>query len=232
MHKLRVEQSRCGTIKLKHDLAKDGISIGRDRLFSLLRRENLLVKRKKKHSRTTYSNHSYATSPNLIKNLEVAEANQVFVSDITYIRLRKHFAYLFLVSDLYTRKIVGYHLSRDLSSYSAALALRRALLKVAYSDGIIHHSDRGSQYCCHDFKEYLAAHKMQSSMTDDNHVYQNATAERINGILKDEFDLDATFDNFQLAQNCVERSIYIYNNKRAHRSLNLQTPAEAYASAA
>lgn len=236
MASIRSEQPRVGTRKLHNDinlqLKSAGIAVGRDWLFSELRSQGLLVMPKKRYSRTTYSNHSYAVAPNRIKQLQITRPNQVFVSDITYISLERGFAYLFLVTDAYSRKIVGYHLSKDLSHYSAKLALYMAVKDLKRTDGIIHHSDRGCQYCCHEFLELLQYYNMISSMTDESHCYQNAIAERVNGILKDEFDCDAVFANFAQARTFVPAKIDIYNNKRTHWSLGLQTPSAVYSKAA
>lgn len=236
VREVRKNEPRTGTRKLHHRIQPKlhlvGKSIGRDKLFETLRDEEMLVKPKKRFQKTTYSKHSYAVAPNRMKEAIITKPNQAFVSDITYLTLTKGFAYLFLVTDAYSRKIIGYHLSRDLTHYSALLALTMALAKVNNSSNILHHSDRGCQYCCHEFLNSLAAHGMLSSMTDESHCYQNAIAERVNGILKDEFHLDAVFSSFQEAKNIVEHAIFIYNSKRTHWSLKLQTPEEVYAQAA
>ena len=192
-----------------------------------------MVRRKKSFSKTTYSNHDYAVAPNRVKDLEVTAPKQVLVSDITYIRMaRKEFAYLFLVTDRFSRKIMGYHLSRDLTHHSALLALDNAVQKMGDVTGAIHHSDRGCQYCCHEYLRYLDEKQMLASMTDESHCYQNAVAERVNGILKDEFNLDAVFDNFDQMQRAVARAIIVYNTRRTHWSLDLRTPQEVYQQAA
>ena len=233
---IRESEPRCGTRKLHHrilpKLSLKGLSLGRDKLFSLLREHSMLVRKKRSYSRTTYSNHTYAVSENRLKNLFLSGAEEVFVSDITYLRTKKGFVYLFLVTDAYSRKIVGYHVSKDLSHHSAILALSMALERIDDSRGIVHHSDRGCQYCCHDFLGYLREHGMLSSMTDENHCYQNAIAERVNGILKDEFNLDAVFDNFKEVKVVVDRAVWVYNNKRTHWSLNLRTPEVVHEEAA
>ena len=184
--------------------------------------------RKKRYQRTTYSQHSYAVAPNRVKGVKISHPNQVLVSDITYLALPRGFAYLFLVTDAFSRKILGYHVSRDLSHHSALLALDMAVQKIPDPSQMIHHSDRGCQYCCHEFLKYMRSYQIQSSMTDENHCYQNAIAERVNGILKDEFNLDRTFHNFRDASESVTRSIAIYNSQRTHWSLNLATPDEVY----
>lgn len=232
----RVDVPRTGTRKIYHKIAPQmealGVSLGRDKLFHLLREESMLIRPKRRYEKTTYSKHGYAVAPNRLKKSLIEGPNEVFVADITYIRLRQGFAYLFLITDAFSRKIVGHHLSRDLGHYSAVLALEKALEDVADTRGIIHHSDRGCQYCCHDFLSVLGQHGMVPSMTDESHCYQNAIAERVNGILKDEFDLDATFANFTEALQAVESSVEIYNDKRTHWSLGLRTPAEVHREAA
>jgi transposase InsO family protein len=214
--------------RISPQLAEEGILVGRDKLFEVLGERGMLVKTRKSFARTTYSNHSYAVAPNRVKNLNISRPNQVFVADITYIRLRSDFAYLFLVTDLFSRKIIGYHLSSNLRHEGAIAALEMALKDVSETDGIIHHSDRGCQYCCHEFLKALGRYKMTPSMTDENHCYQNAVAERVNGTLKMEFFLDSTFKNKKLASDAVEDAIRIYNTKRTHWSLRLQTPQQVY----
>lgn len=222
----REDQPRLGTRKL-HKVISSQVKCGRDKLFSILRANKMLIERKKRMTRTTYSNHRYAVAPNLIKDIKVTGSNQVYASDITYVSLRKGYAYLFLVTDMCSRKIVGYHLSRDLTHHSALLALRMAISGLNPKD-IIHHSDRGCQYCCHQFLDYLRAHGMRASMTDENHCYQNALAERVNGILKNEFNCDQVFLDLSHAKNHIIRSINTYNHKRIHWSLSLKTPQQVH----
>lgn len=234
---VRGDQPRVGTRKvyaeLKPCLERAKIAVGRDKLFDILRDADELIKPKKSFVKTTYSKHPYAVAPNRLKELEVKAPGEVIVSDVTYLRLeRGKFAYLFLATDLYSRKILGYHVTRDLSHYSACITLERAVRELKSTVGVIHHSDRGCQYCCHEFLEHLKGYGMLSSMTDDNHCYQNAVAERINGILKDEFNLDATFKSFDEVKAAVDRAVRVYNTKRLHFSLGLQTPDEVYAKAA
>ena len=230
---LRAEQPRVGTRKLQRHLAGAGVRIGRDRLFTWLRERNDLVKRKRRGTYTTYSRHGYAVAPNLVTGRVVTAPRQVVVSDITYVRLRHGaFAYLFLVTDLYARTIVGWHVSRDLSHYGALRALQMAVETVGDVAGLVHHSDRGSQYCCHDYLHVLAAHHILPSMTDANHCYQNATAERVNGILKDEFDLDAVFVSHTEVHEAVAQAVHRYNTIRLHGSLAMQTPQQVFDHAA
>lgn len=231
---IREDEPRVGTRKLHHRLQGTGVEVGRDKLFGILRKSGKLVKPKKSYQRTTYSKHGYAVAKNEIKELEIVRPRQVVVSDITYLRMTGgKFCYLFLTTDAFARKIVGYHVSRDLSHYSALLALDMASKALGNTQGIIHHSDRGSQYCCHEYLGHLRGELgMIPSMTDENHCYQNAIAERVNGILKDEFNIDAVFDSVVEAKRAVVKSVHIYNTKRTHWSLNLKTPEEVYAKAA
>jgi transposase InsO family protein len=231
--KVRHAQPRVGTRKLQGHLATASVNVGRDRLFTLLRERGALVQRKRRGTFTTYSRHGYAVAPNRVTNLEVTAPRQVVVSDITYVRLlHGTFAYLFLVTDLYSRHIVGQYLSRDLSHYGALRALHMAAETLGDVAGLVHHSDRGSQYCCHEYLQALAAHRILPSMTNANHCYQNAIAERVNGILKDEFDLDAVFASHTEAEEAVAQAIHHYNTVRRHGSLALQTPQQVFDHAA
>jgi putative transposase len=208
------------------------VPIGRDKMFEILGAHKMLVEPKKSHIKTTYSKHSYAVAPNRIKELTPTAPNQVFVADITYIHTLQGVMYLFLVTDLFSRKIVGYDLRKNLMHHGAIRALEMALEGVVNPVGIIHHSDRGSQYCCHEFLAFLSECGMSPSMTDADHCYQNAVAERVNGILKLELYIDATFRTVTHAQCAVKNAIKIYNTVRTHFSLNLKTPQEVYAKAA
>lgn len=229
----RHAQPRVGTRKLHTHLASVGMAVGRDRLFRWLREDHALVPRKRRGTFTTYSRHGYAVAPNRLKDATITGPGHAVVSDITYLRLeRDRFAYLFLTTDVYSRHIVGWHVSRDLSHHSALQALQQTVATLPTSDGVLHHSDRGSQYCCHEFLRALAAHRLLPSMTDANHCYQNAIAERVNGILKDEFDLDAIFPSILEAQHAVARAVHTYNTRRLHGSLQLRTPAQVFHRAA
>jgi transposase InsO family protein len=230
---VRATQPRVGTRKLQGHLADAGVYVGRDQLNTWLRERNDLVKRKRRGTYTTYSRHGYAVAPNLVTDRVVTAPRQVVVADITYLRLRHGaFAYLFLLTDLYARTIVGWYLSHDLSHYGALRALHMAVETVGDVVGLVHHSDRGSQYCCHEYRRALAAHRILSSMTDANHCYQNAIAERVNGILKDEFDLDAVFASHTEANDAVAQAVYRYNTVRRHGSLALHTPQQVFDHAA
>lgn len=230
---VRQTQPRLGTRKLQHTLAAAGVPVGRDRLFACLRATGQLVPRKRRATQTTYARHRYAVAPNLVTGHPPTAPRQVLVSDITYLRLADGgFAYLFLITDLVARCIVGWHLSRDLSHHAALRALEAACTQLGDTTGVIHHSDRGTQYCCHAYQRALTAARMLPSMTDAAHCYQNAVAERVNGILKDEFDLDAVFPAFAVAHHAVTTAIHTYNTLRPHGSLAMQTPLTVLAQAA
>ncbi|MFY0651082.1 MAG: IS3 family transposase [Cyclobacteriaceae bacterium] len=230
--KERETQPRVGTVKLQKHLADDffklGIKMGRDRLFDVLRTNDMLVRRKKTSFKTTNSYHHFHKYNNLIKDLKITKPNQVWVSDITYIRTVKGFCYLALITDLYSRKIVGYDLSDSLELAGCLRALQKALANARPAVGLIHHSDRGIQYCSKQYVEKLTKKKVKISMTEENHCYENAVAERVNGILKDEFYLDHHFANTNHAKKATKSAISIYNNKRLHLSLNLKTPEKVY----
>jgi putative transposase len=230
---LRVAEPRVGTRKLHAKLAAAGVVVGRDQLFTWCRATGRLVPRKRRATQTTYAHHAYVVAPNRLATATLTGPRQAVVSDITYLRLaRDTFAYLFLVTDRVARYIVGWHLSRDLSHHAALLALHQAQHTLGGTTGILHHSDRGSQYCCHAYLAQLAAGRMLPSMTDGAHCYQNAVAERVNGILKDEFDLDAIFPTFDAARAAVARAIHTYNMIRTHWSLQLRTPHAVFTQAA
>lgn len=224
---IRMEQPRIGTRKLyfllKQTFIQQGIKIGRDALFKYLKREHLLVYPQKKYTRTTFSNHWLRKHPNLLKDYPINHIEQVFVSDITYLKTQKSTCYLSLVTDAYSRKIMGYEVSENMNTNNVAKALKMAIKNRITKSALIHHSDRGLQYCAEYYQKILAKNKIASSMTDGHDCYQNALAERINGILKQEFILYKPQNITQL-KNMVKESIYIYNNKRPHLSLDMKTP--------
>lgn len=224
----RNQQPRVGTRKLHRSLheafEKQELKIGRDTLFSILRDEKLLIKRKKASCKTTNSYHHFHKYNNLIKDVPITRPNQVWASDITYIRTVNGFCYLALITDMYSRKIVGYDISDSLELAGCLRALKSALRKARPARGLIHHSDRGFQYCSHQYTNELRKNNIAISMTEDNHCYENALAERVNGILKDEFYLDQCFFSKQHATLATKSAIDIYNTKRLHLSLDFKTP--------
>lgn len=229
VQEIRSKLPRYGCRKLQHKLNEEyGCRIGRDRLFKVLGNNSMLVKRRKKAVKTTYSRHSYAVQPNVYSKLSVSEVGQAAVADITYIRVGGGFGYLFLLTDAYSRRIVGWELSRNMNHKSAVEVVIGA--RESYDDirGLVHHSDRGSQYCCHEFIQSLLDDGLVSSMTDADHSAQNAIAERVNGILKDEFYLDNCFANFKQARQAIADAISMYNGYRGHWSLGLKTPDKVH----
>lgn len=217
---------------LKPDFRDNGIRIGRDRLFEVLRKKDLLVPPLPNSCRTTDSAHSLPVFYNLIRDLMVTAPNQVWVSDITYLRTEDGFVYLTTIMDLYSRKIVGHHCGNSLEAVGCIKALEKALSDLPQDSHPIHHSDRGCQYCCHEYVNRLKARDLPISMTEENHCAENAHAERLNGIVKQEYALGMTFNNAAQAQQAVEQAVYLYNNKRPHKSLKMWRPAEVHRQAA
>ena len=228
IQKIRSRQPKVGGKKLYRHLNEDGIPGGRDRLFDLLRYWELLIHKKKQYHKTTNSRHRFRKYSNLIKEQSPEKPHEVYVSDITYIKTLEGFWYLYLITDMYSRKIVGYAFKNNLTADGALEALKMALRQRPAKTKLIHHSDRGLQYCCHDYVDMLTDARVQISMTEDNHVYENALAERVNGILKDEFLLDHTIESSALAKRLVLESIEIYNNERLHMSLGYLTPTHVH----
>jgi Transposase and inactivated derivatives len=232
-----VQENRClmprlGGKKLYYllhdDLQKVG-KIGRDKFFDILRKNKMLVERKRSYTKTTQSYHHFRKWKNLISDLELNGRNQVWASDITYIRTLNGFVYLFLITDMYSRKIVGWSLSQSLSIEGAIKALKMALrANKGRIEGLIHHSDRGIQYCSHDYVKLLQKHHVKISMTEENHCYENSLAERVNGILKDEFLLNSTFNNLPQALSACTSAIGTYNEHRPHWALKLKTPCQVH----
>jgi transposase InsO family protein len=228
VRKERKEQPRVGGRKLYEALqpsfeASD-LKVGRDYLFDILREYDMLIKRKKATCRTTFSHHRFYTYRNLVKSMTVTRPNQVWVSDITYIRTISGFCYLALITDMYSRKIVGYDISDSLELAGCLRALKLARRQARPAAGLVHHSDRGFQYCSNQYVDELKKHGFQISMTEENHCYENAIAERVNGILKDEFYIDQVFYSLDYARLAVKNAIEIYNSKRLHLSLCYKTP--------
>jgi transposase InsO family protein len=213
---------------LNLEFEKQNLKVGRDTLFKVLRENNMLTLRKKYSCRTTNSYHRFYKYNNLIKDMEVTKPNQVWVADITYIRTLNGFCYLALITDMYSRKIVGYDLSDSLELKGCVRALNKAIYQTKNIKGLIHHSDRGIQYCSNVYTQILKRKKIDISMTEENHCYENAMAERVNGILKDEFYLDQTFMNTAHAKRAAKNTINLYNQIRLHLSLNFKTPNMVY----
>lgn len=229
---IRKTQKRLGCRKLIYKLepfmAQHQIVIGRDAFFDLLSERNLLVrKRRRRKPITTFSDHWMRKYPNLIEGFYPTAPNQLWVSDITYIVVGNGFAYLSLITDAYSRKIVGFYLSKDLSAVGCIRALEMALENNPVLGRLIHHSDRGSQYCCSDYVKILNDNFIKISMTQNGDPRENAIAERVNGILKDEL-LDKSHLNYREAVWNVSIAISIYNHQRPHGSIDYLTPIEAH----
>ncbi len=236
VHKRRRTLPREGARKLmrslKMDFEKHNVKIGRDQLFRILRDNNLLIRRKKYSSRTTNSHHRFYKYKNSIKNVVINRPNQVWAADITYIRTINGFCYLALLTDMYSRKIVGFDLSDSLELTGCVRALKKALYHNRGLSNLTHHSDRGIQYCSNVYTNELKRKKIEISMTEENHCYENALAERVNGILKDEFYLDQTFASVQEAKRATKNAIKLYNSKRLHLSLDYKIPNHVHNNAA
>lgn len=227
----RVYMPRLGTRKLykllETDLRSSGLKIGRDKMFSYLRHLHLLIKPLKSYTKTTHSKHWMHKHPNLIKDFKPQRAEQLWVSDITYMRTSEKTCYISLVTDAYSRKIMGYHLSEDLRTEHMAKALKMAIRNKESDYKTIHHSDRGLQYCSDQYQSILMSNSLLCSMTDGYDCYQNALAERMNGILKMEF-LIGKYPDCNVLRKSLQQSVAIYNNKRPHLSLNYKTPNEVH----
>ena len=233
VYSIRQEMPKVGGKKLhyllRQTLLQSGnAELGRDRLFDLLRENNLLIERRKKCAITTNSNHPFKVYRNLILKEVANHVNQIWVSDITYIRTKQGFSYLSLITDLYSRKIVGYHTSDGLELKGCVKALEMAF---KHGKPMIHHSDRGSQYCSYEYTKMLKKYNVQISMTENGNCYENAVAERMNGILKQEFNLNATFVDIKHVRKAVDQAVKVYNSKRPNWSLNLKTPDQVYLAA-
>ena len=203
--------------------------MGRDAFFSFLKANQMLVKKTKRFHITTDSKHFYFKSPNRIKDITPTHAEQIWVSDITYLKIEDKHAYMALVTDIYSKKIMGYKLDTNMKATLVKEALEMALKNRTYNHkGIIHHSDRGIQYCCPEFSEFANKNGFILSTTQQYDPYENAVAERINGILKYEFGLLKTLPNLVQAQKMIKQAVNIYNNERRHYSLEMKTPAFAH----
>ena len=229
---IRQKHPKMGGRKLLHELQpllqQQGIKRGRDQFFDLLRLHQLLVPHKRKPHRTTWAGRWRC--PNRLDQALVTQPNQAWVADITYITTQQGFLYLALLTDLFSRYIVGYDLSQTLAVEGASRALDMALqpLTSLQLQGLIHHSDHGVQYTCHFYRQRLDQYHILPSMGEVGNCYDNAFAERVNGILKIEYNLDAFFVSHQDAHLATQQAIYLYNYERPHLSLNFQKPAHLY----
>jgi len=230
-------QPRLGARKLHFMLkgiwVKEGVTLGRDRFFEVLRQEGLLLEpQAAAYPCTTNSRHYLRVYGNRIKELAVSKPNEVWVGDLTYIRTEVGFLYLSLLTDKSSRKVVGYHCGDTLESSGCLEALKNALADMPKGAAPIHHTDRGSQYCCHEYVKWVEAAGMSMSMTETDHCAENALAERMNGILKSEYGLGGRFKTKASAQLAVDQAVHLYNTRRPHTALDFRTPQEAHALAA
>lgn len=232
VHAYRILMPRIGGRKLywliKPKLMAHGIKMGRDGFFDYLRAHRLLVLPKRSYTKTTLSKHWMKKHPNLTKDAPAPiRPEQTLVADITYVTSKQGIHYLSLVTDAYSRQIMGYHLSENMPAAEVVKALKMAAKRRSYTHKAIHHSDRGLQYCASEYQEVLRLNNITPSMTDGHDCYQNALAERVNGILKNEFLLYECNTISELKQ-LIDESVYVYNHVRPHLSLNMRTPAEVH----
>lgn len=230
--RVRGRMPRIGTRKLYYLLKKDidsfNIKLGRDCLFNFLRAEHLLIKPKRNYIKTTNSKHWMRKYPNQSASVSVNRPEQLWVSDITYIKTALGHSYLSLVTDAYSKRIMGYELLESLSVEGPINAIRMAFKNRKYNQPLMHHSDRGLQYCSADYIKELTENGIAVSMTENGDPYENAVAERINGILKYEFLLTNGFKNHLEAINAIKQSITIYNQDRPHLSCQMLTPMKMH----
>jgi len=232
----RKQQPRLGGKKLHRmlsdELEEAGVEIGRDRMFEVLRKHDLLVEPLPKSPRTTNSRHSLPVFRNLIADVDPTGPNQIWVTDITYIWTWEGYEYLTLIMDRWSHKIVGYYCGEDLAAKTCIEALESAIVDLPDDEFPIHHSDRGCQFCCHEYVEHLENRRLAVSMTERNHCAENAHAERLNGILKQEYGLGSRFLSRKHARRAVDEAVWLYNHRRPHLTLDYQFPAEVHAKAA
>jgi transposase InsO family protein len=229
---IRAKQKRLGGRKLWWLVSKQVTidqQIGRDAFFDLLRDRGLLIRKRKTRAYTTNSSHWLHKYPNLIQEFIPLRANHLWVSDITYIQVEKRFLYLFLITDAYSRKIIGWQLSETIEAINAVKALNMAISQLPLNrEELIHHSDRGVQYCSLKYVQCLTKHKMKISMTENGDPCENAIAERVNGILKTEWLYDMSLKGYDDTKKVIKSIIEIYNNERPHSSIEMYTPSQAH----
>ena len=231
VQRVRMDQPCIGTRKLYHILKEplQKLSVGRDRLFSILKANHMLIKPKRSYHITTNSHHRFRKHKNLIEGLNIVRPEQVWVADITYVGNRSNPMYLSLITDVYSKMIVGYYLSNTLAVESSIKALKQATRNRKYpKQTLIHHSDRGLQYCSNQYQKILDRNDIRCSMTESYDPYQNAVAERINGILKQEFLINTDTISIKMMKTIVKQSVDVYNTKRPHLSCQMLTPIQMH----
>lgn len=226
----REQQPKIGTRKLYSMFyaAFRILKVGRDKLFDLLRRKGLLVRRKRRSIGTTHWWHTLRRYANLVRALTPMQPNELWVSDMTYVPVKDGFAYASIITDAFSRKIVGYHMARTLETVGPLTALKMALNDADSTQNLIHHSDQGVQYCSKSYVETLNTHGCRISMTGGGNPYENAKAERVNGTLKNEYLLGNGFNSFNDARLALAEAVQLYNERRPHLSLAYQKPAEVH----
>jgi Transposase and inactivated derivatives len=229
----RKQLPRLGTRKIhyliKEDLRIQGINFGRDKLFALLRKHGLLIKPRRRYIQTTMSKHWLRKWPNIIKGIQLNHPDEVWVSDITYLKTEEGNCYLNMITDAYSRKIVGFAIADNMETESMIKALKMAACNKQYNHiSTIHHSDRGMQYCSQEYELLSAKNNIKLSMTENSDPYENALAERMNRTIKEEFGMDRKLKNKQQVYQLVEESIFLYNTKRPHLALKMKTPQMVY----
>lgn len=230
----RQVQPRIGGRKLHRVLAKElaeaHIQLGRDRFFRVLGERKLLLEpRRAAYPCTTDSGHYLPVFSNRIKEQLLSGPNQVWVSDVTYLRSLEGFLFLALITDKWSRKVVGHYCADTLKAEGCLRALEKALESLPSQAKPIHHSDRGSQYCCHEYVNRLSQRQLGISMTETDHCAENALAERVNGILKSEYALDQQFQSREQARRATDQAVHLYNTRRLHTALNYRVPQAVHA---
>ena len=228
---IRKQMPRIGSKKLYFLLNQDlkTLKIGRDKFINVLRANHLLIVPKRSYHITTNSHHRFRKYKNQLLDLQINKPEQVWVSDITYIGKRENPCYLSLITDAYSKKIVGYNVADNLSTQSSLTALRLAIKQRKNKEiPLIHHSDRGLQYCANEYQKLLSKNEIQPSMTQNSDPYENAVAERINGILKQEFSIDKYNKDLPIMKQIIKETVAIYNEKRPHLSNHMLTPNQMH----
>ncbi len=231
VQEIRLKMPKIGTRKLYYLLEDElrELNVGRDKLFTILKANHMLIKPKRQYHITTNSHHRFRKHKNLIESLVISRPEQVWVSDITYIGTRANPIYLSLITDAYSKRIVGYDVSDSLHTISSIKALKMGLKNRKYKkEQLIHHSDRGLQYCSNDYQSVLNKNNVLCSMTESYDPYQNAVAERVNGILKHEFINGIKLEDIELMKLLIANSVKIYNEQRPHYSCYMLTPEQMH----
>jgi transposase InsO family protein len=224
---------RVGTRKLHsligEELRKKGLKMGRDALFALLSSHDLLIRPRRRYVQTTNSRHWLRKWPNLIRHKKVERPDEVWVSDITYLKTEEGTMYLNMVTDAFSRRIVGYAVADNMETASMIKAFKMAIAQRKHGDQpVIHHSDRGVQYCSKEYVKISEQHGVLLSMTENGDPYENALAERMNRTIKEEFGMDRTLKSKHQIRALVAESILLYNSKRPHLALNMKTPDQVH----